>query len=914
MADKQINELTAATAVTAGDLFVLQQNNTAKKLTAQILENWLVALADGHGGIQSIAKTSSSGLVDTYTISLADLTTTTFTVTNGKTISSVTTYYAVSSDGSTAPSSWSTTRQSMTSTNRYLWSYQTIAFNDSSTIDTVKTVIGVWGDKGDTGAAGRGITDLEQTSRVPGSYTLYTFTMSDGTTETFYSYDGVGISGIEKTSTSGLVDTYTISYTNNTTTEFTVTNAKSIVSIAKTSTVGLVDTYTILFNDETSTTFTVSNAKSISSISKTSTSGLVDTYTVSFNDGSTTAFNVTNGSSISTIAKTSSVGLVDTYTVTLTSGAISTFTVKNAKSIVNVAMVSGTHAAGTTDTYRITFNDGDTTDFAVYNGTNGTGSVSTVDGIPAVSQNVTLLLTGNGPPTESTVGQFKQRYFDLSNQILYICVGIDTTSTPTTYSWAGAGVPVDSSLSSMSENPVQNKVITAKVGTSALTTTATDLSGAVNELKSDVDALDSGKAASDLGITNASAGDLVGISTVSSGKPSAFKNVPINAVKCNNNLLINGYFVKGEGTTGDYGVFPVNQRGQASYSSADYTIDGWKRTAGQTGSKCEVLSTGIHLTNASALGGNFRFAQDGIKVEALGGIGSTLTASVFVVSISGTARQQINFYDSGGSFISPSYEVVLDGVGVFSKTFTVPSGAATMLYMINNVANAALDVTIGAAKLEPGDTQTLAHYDGSNWILNEIPDYEEQLIRCKTSRADSSDTYANGSVEFGNNIGIVQNTDTATQNITEGQYVIWHGALYTASSAITSGTTLSASNLTAVSSGGFNALNSLIAAFVPSKSVTMPSSAASFSLNIPNNARFLMCASDSSLNRCALFHVISFASGTVFAKEIGTSNFTFDTSNINRLKVTMSSSGQVALSVWAISGSEASLNSVYFVT
>lgn len=65
------------------------------------------------------------------------------------------------------------------------------------------------------------------------------------------------------------------------------------------------------------------------------------------------------------------------------------------------------------------------------------------------------------------------------------------------------------------------------------------------------------------------------------------------------------------------------------------------------------------------------------------------------------------------------------------------------------------------------------------------------------------------------NIGIVQNTNTATQNITKGKYVIWHGALYTASSAIASGATLSSSNLTAVGGGGLNDL-------VKIKTITSP--------------------------------------------------------------------------------------------
>ena len=54
--------------------------------------------------------------------------------------------------------------------------------------------------------------------------------------------------------------------------------------------------------------------------------------------------------------------------------------------------------------------------------------------------------------------------------------------------------------------------------------------------------------------------------------------------------------------------------------------------------------------------------------------------------------------------------------------------------------------------------------------------------------------------------GIVQLTDTATKNITSGKYVIWKGSLYTASSNIVTGETLSLSNLDPVSDGGFNAL------------------------------------------------------------------------------------------------------------
>lgn len=63
-------------------------------------------------------------------------------------------------------------------------------------------------------------------------------------------------------------------------------------------------------------------------------------------------------------------------------------------------------------------------------------------------------------------------------------------------------------------------------------------------------------------------------------------------------------------------------------------------------------------------------------------------------------------------------------------------------------------------------------------------------------------------------MGIVEDADTTTHTIAQGQYVIWKGVLYTADAAIASGTTLAASggnkNLTAVSGGGLNALQTSV--------------------------------------------------------------------------------------------------------
>ena len=389
----------------------MEQGNVAKKLTGQILENWLLTLADGHGGIQTITKTGTSGLVDTYTIAFADETTSTFTVTNGRSISGLTTsksgkvttitityndnttssftvrdgenvssiteYWAVSTSGSQQPQSgWQTTPPTLTATYKYLWHYSKYTFSDGTNTSTTPAVQGVYGDKGDTGNTGTSIT----------------------------------------------------------------------------------------------------------SVTKTGTSGLVDTYTIAFSNGTTTTFNVTNGSEIESIEKTSTAGLVDTYTVTMGSGDTHTFTVTNGRSIVSFTQTSGTHAAGTIDVYTMTYNDGDTSQIQVYNGANGTGAVSTVAGIGVSSADgdVPLIIRGYGAPTTATVGQVNQLYFDMTGGIMYICIA----SAGGSYDWRGMSSAVDSAMSTTSANPLQNRVISNKVGVGSLSSdfTATNLTDAANEL------------------------------------------------------------------------------------------------------------------------------------------------------------------------------------------------------------------------------------------------------------------------------------------------------------------------------------------------------------------------------------------------------------------------------------------------
>lgn len=84
MADRYIGDLNPVESINASDNFILEQSGNTMRLQGQILINWLLKQLEGKGGITSITKTKTSGLVDTYTIAYASTdAATTFTVTNG---------------------------------------------------------------------------------------------------------------------------------------------------------------------------------------------------------------------------------------------------------------------------------------------------------------------------------------------------------------------------------------------------------------------------------------------------------------------------------------------------------------------------------------------------------------------------------------------------------------------------------------------------------------------------------------------------------------------------------------------------------------------------------------------------------------------------------------------------------------
>ena len=211
--------------------------------------------------------------------------------------------------------------------------------------------------------------------------------------------------------------------------------------------------------------------------------------------------------------------------------------------------------------------------------------------------------------------------------------------------------------------------------------------------------------------------------TITSGSNSvtydghAPKSIDI-PVGCNANLLRNGTFADG---------CIVNQRGKTSYAGTGYGVDMWY-TTGATLS-VDVTAEGVKLYK-NAASANPAWAQ---ALEADAAVGQTVTVSMLYKGSGGGASLRVA--QSGGI-------VTLANVSdwtLVQKTFTLEKWdvgtlqdrAIVAIQCFENMeANQGL--YIKAIKLELGEQQTLAHQnDDGAWVLNELPDYGGELLRCQ---------------------------------------------------------------------------------------------------------------------------------------------------------------------------------------
>lgn len=185
----------------------------------------------------------------------------------------------------------------------------------------------------------------------------------------------------------------------------------------------------------------------------------------------------------------------------------------------------------------------------------------------------------------------------------------------------------------------------------------------------------------------------------------------------NPNLLRNWYFLN-----------PVNQRG-ATTGSIGYCIDGWNASYGSGGVTWSLTSNGLSFqpTNSSSYTYINQYIESAVLTELVG-----KTICVFALTSNG---------DLFGGRVSYAADIT-----VYNGTY---SGHRVQIRFVGNelrFESYTSALTLVAVKFELGDLQTLAHQENGAWVLNEIPDYEEEYYRCITSDADSNDTYANQKV------------------------------------------------------------------------------------------------------------------------------------------------------------------------
>lgn len=187
---------------------------------------------------------------------------------------------------------------------------------------------------------------------------------------------------------------------------------------------------------------------------------------------------------------------------------------------------------------------------------------------------------------------------------------------------------------------------------------------------------------------------------------STADSTPISgAVKyrTNPNLLDNWYFGR-----------PVNQRGQTEYTgNATYSIDRWWI---QYETTLSIVDGGIKI------GGKWDVQQY---------FETTLPNATYTLSLlykdrtgSDPLRLLIGNRTDGDLAQTESK----DASGILSVTFSTAKSNKVNFGFTGSTDNSA---TIIAIKLELGDTQTLAHKENGVWVLNEIPDFGEQWLRCR---------------------------------------------------------------------------------------------------------------------------------------------------------------------------------------
>ena len=193
-----------------------------------------------------------------------------------------------------------------------------------------------------------------------------------------------------------------------------------------------------------------------------------------------------------------------------------------------------------------------------------------------------------------------------------------------------------------------------------------------------------------------------------SNKQKALRNI---GGRPNRNLLDNWYFVGGGSQQGG-GQFPINQRGQTSYTATSGAMYGFDRWRMQAETSVTIESDGILIDP----GDQKRWI---LQIHEELYIGKTVTLSALtqygLITATYTATSDTPFVHDISNNFGETLRIQLASTGRWQS----------VLYTTNTEK-------IYAMKLELGPTQTLAYQDEEgSWQLFETPDYGEELAKCQ---------------------------------------------------------------------------------------------------------------------------------------------------------------------------------------
>lgn len=180
---------------------------------------------------------------------------------------------------------------------------------------------------------------------------------------------------------------------------------------------------------------------------------------------------------------------------------------------------------------------------------------------------------------------------------------------------------------------------------------------------------------------------------------------------CNRNLLDNWYFGA-----------PVNQRGKAVYSGAGYGIDRWKAeavTPNVTTIKDGYIELSQNALISEILEEPYSLCGKQVTVSAL------TTTGLYFATATVPSKEELSAITTDETIGVSYFAVNGNSTGYVCLQHSKEHTTKVMLR-----AYSGYTVGVIAVKLEMGSQQTLAHQEDGVWVLNEIPDYGEELTKC----------------------------------------------------------------------------------------------------------------------------------------------------------------------------------------